>query len=289
MNSYTLIIVSVFLLAADFAVQKLYQRHVGADLVSALIFNTLTGLLSAILFFAVNGFRVSVTPFSLLMGFCASLFCVSYSLISFRILEMGNMALYTLSLMAGGMMVPYVFGLLFLNEPPVLLRFIGLFIILFSVILSNFSLKNSRPLLIVLCLSVFFLNGFVSVSSKLQSSGLYPAVSSSDFIVISGFWAFLLSGAALIVFRKKADRKPSSPLNLTALGLIFLHIALSKVSYLFQLIGAETLPASVLYPFITGGSVVLSALFGILFFKERVSKKVVISTVLCLIGTLLFL
>mgnify|MGYP003291970998 CR=1 FL=1 len=48
------------------------------------------------------------------MATCAAL----YSLIGFRVLKAGNMSVYSMFLMSGGMLLPYVFGVLFLDELP---------------------------------------------------------------------------------------------------------------------------------------------------------------------------
>ena len=63
----------------------------------------------------------------------------------------------------------------------------------------------------------------------------------------------------------------------------------SGASYLLQLIGAKTLPATVLYPIITGGSVIFTALAGFVAFHERPSKKQLAGIALCFVGTCLFL
>ena len=58
---------------------------------------------------------------------------------------------------------------------------------------------------------------------------------------------------------------------------------------MLQLLGEKTLPATVLYPFITGGSIVFSSLAGVIFFKEKLSAKLIISVMLCFAGTVMFL
>ena len=61
------------------------------------------------------------------------------------------------------------------------------------------------------------------------------------------------------------------------------------ISYLLQLVSARALPASVLYPTVTGGSMIFSAIAGWIFFKEPLSRRQIFSIILCLIGTLLLL
>ncbi len=61
------------------------------------------------------------------------------------------------------------------------------------------------------------------------------------------------------------------------------------ISYILQLIGAESLPASVLYPFITGGSIILTSFAGVAFFKEKLTIRQWMAVTACFVGTLLFL
>ena len=66
--------------------------------------------------------------------------------------------------------------------------------------------------------------------------------------------------------------------------------ALNGSSYLCQLIAAASdMPASVQYPMITGGTVILSAAVGRVFFGERQSKLSLAGTLLAFAATFLFL
>ena len=58
---------------------------------------------------------------------------------------------------------------------------------------------------------------------------------------------------------------------------------------MLQLFGAEKLPAGVLYPFITGGSIAFSSVLGMIIFKEKLSPKQWMSVVCCLAGTVMFI
>lgn len=61
------------------------------------------------------------------------------------------------------------------------------------------------------------------------------------------------------------------------------------ISYMLQLIGAESLPASVLYPFITGGLIILTSFAGVAFLKEKLTIRQWMAVTACFVGTLLFL
>ena len=73
------------------------------------------------------------------------------------------------------------------------------------------------------------------------------------------------------------------------LPLLLMSSVADGISYMLQLIGAVSLPASVLYPFITGGGVVFTSLADVVLFHEKLSKRQVIGVLACFIGTLFFL
>ena len=138
MSNYIMLLVAELLLAGDFSINKLYQRKAGAGARAALRFNAVNGLFTAVIFFFINGFlngfALECTAFSLLLATAMAVFALSYNFIGFRMLRDGNMASYTLFLMTGGMMIPYVWGIFALNEVFSLLRTLGLVLIIAGVI-----------------------------------------------------------------------------------------------------------------------------------------------------------
>lgn len=301
MWNYFLVFISVVLLAANFMVTKLYQKNRPSNLKSSLDFGIIGAPVTFLLIFALNGFTMTVSTFSVVNCILKSL-CAAYSILGFEIMRRGNVAIYTLFLMSGGMLVPAVYGWLFLGEPATPLRVLGVAVIVFSVILSNLSKEKPNKILLLLCVAVFFMNGGVSVFSKLHQINPDEAVSTTDYMLIGILTSFLLNSfLRLGIFVKERLSKqekndiaqvPRGKLKLSALFPIFLILlsaVVSNASYFLQLEGARGLPASVLYPMITGGSVVLSGIFALVFFGEKLSKREWISIALCLAGTCMFL
>lgn len=301
---YIMLLIATILLAGNFAITKLYQKRAGTSLKAGFLFNILGGLFTFLFFVGANGFKIHFSFYSILMASLFSLMLVSYTIIGFRILKNGSMALYTLFLMTGGMTVPFVWGLFFLDEEFSWLRLVGLCLLIFTVALTAFDGKRSKtaPSTILMCAVIFFLNGFTSIFSKMhQIEQSFDTVNTTEFVALTGLTKFALSAIAyvaiLLIEKKKA--KTDAPISEqaaepickagTLIALVVISTVLSGVSYFFQLIGASNLPATVLYPMITGGSTLFSALVGILIFKEKPSKVVVLSVILCFIGTLMFL
>lgn len=306
MQYYLIVLLAVIGLAGNFCLTKLYQNRTGTGFRISVLFNIITGAFTATLFFFINGFMngfsLHFTSFSWLMATLLLFFCGSYALIGFKIIAMGNIAVYTLFLMLGGMMLPYFFGLIYLEETFSYLRLAGLVLMIVAIALSGMNNNNRQKrrnswLFFVLCMIVFCLNGGGSIVSKIHQlpENEFRAAASPAFVMMAGIIRVVVFSLIYLGIRIK-DRKTSEEkrprpikLPLSVIGIMFASSAVDGASYLCQLIGASHLPATVLYPMITGGSVVLTALAGRIFFKQKLSLPGAVGIVLCFVATLFFL
>ena len=286
MGDILLISAADLMLAVDFALNKSWQRLCGSSAGAGFAFPLFTGLFKGLIFFVLNGFRFELTAFSALMAVLMSLCGFCYFLIGQQILKEGQVMLYTLFLMLGGMCVPYIFGVLFLEEPLKITGAAGLVAITAALILTNGVGRVSKKQFF-LCTAVFFLNGFCSVISKLHQISKANTVSSAGFVVLVSLAAAAFGGLGLAFskrnFALSEVRKEKGAAILSASSLI------GGASYLLQLVAAKSIPASALYPLLSGGSIMLSAVTGRIFFGEKPSRKTVLASAVCLIGTILFI
>ncbi len=287
---YFMIVLADIFLAANFAAQKQYQKTAGVSVRSSLIYNTLLSVFTAVIFFILSGGKIGITGFSLLMAFLRTVFVTVYLFIGFKLMAKSNMSMYTLFLMSGGMILPYIWGIFFLNEELAWARTLGLLLIVLALVLSNLSKEKVDKEQVLWCIAVFVLNGFVSILSKMhQINPASQIVTTPNFVFLMAVTRAVICGGLLLFFRNKETKKVEK-LSLKPLVWIILFAALTDgVTSMLQLVGAEHLPATVLYPFITGGAVILTALASAVVFKEKLSKKQWAGVFLCFIGTLLFL
>ncbi len=273
----------------EFCITKNVSEKAGIGTYAGLFFNAASGLFTAIIFWGVNRFAISFSVYSLIMVFIWSGLVAIYMMIGFRILKSGNMSYYTLFLMTGGMVVPYIWGVLFLNEPLTLMRTIGIMLIILSIVITNLSGSKPDKKLIMLCAVIFFLNGFVSVVSKLhQVNTTYETIGTTDFVFWSGIMKFIICGLALLFFKRKNDDVGEVDVKVV-LPIVCLSAIVSGVSSICQLKGAISIPATVLYPLVTGGTIILSSITGCIVFKEKLAVRQWISVGICFAGTCLFL
>ena len=320
---YLMLLGAAALLAVCFVINKIYQKYAGTSLEAGLTFNTLIGFFAAIIFFFIGGLKFEITAFSLIMATAMTVVVMAYTLIGFRILKDGSVAVYSIFLMSGGMMVPYIYGLIFLDEEFSWLRTVGLLVLIFAVVISNFGTKGEKTDLkrLAMCICVFLLNGCVSVISKVhQVETAFSKVGTEQFVMLGGIAKFVIGAivlSCLILVQKKHTGAPHMTQNgengsdsydsaekavragsagiLSAsvikivIPIIIFAAAVDGVSYFLQLKGAEDLPATVLYPMVTGASMIFSAAADFVVFRQKPSKFVLASVALCFVGTLMFL
>lgn len=287
---YLWLIISTVLLAVNFVLVKFYQNKTGTDNFFAMFMIFLSSLFSVAIFFFLGGFKIEFTLTSVLLAAASGGLCLAYTLIGYVVMKNNTVAYYTLFLMVGGMVVPYIWGVLKLGEELSLLRIFGLAAILLGVVVSELPDKAEKikPAMLLLLAAIFLLNGFVSVASKEHQISPF-AVSSESFVALSALARVIISGIILIFMRPR-NKSEITVLEKPAVYVITVASALvSGVSYLLQLNSAKNLPATVTYPIITGGAIVFTAVMGLIFFKEKMSRKLTAGIILCVIGTCLFL
>lgn len=285
---YGLLILATVILALELTMSKLYERSEGTSLCAGLTYNVILGLACAVFAFALGGFQIHISWFSMLMAFGVSVLSMTCSMISFQVLKSGGMGVYSMFLVSGGMLMPYLFAVLFLDETLNVFRVIGMIVILAAVILNNRSAGKLNRSLILLCVMVFILNGCVSIISKChQIDTTHDPIGSSEFVMWVGLFKAAMSGCILLTVHRKQPQ--SMPRLKKALPIVLVASLFSCLTYLLQLISASHLPATVQYPIVTGGCIIFSTLSGKIIFKDKVSTAQWISVALCFAGTCLFL
>lgn len=301
---YLLMLAGVMILAVNFSFQKLYQKHVGSSVVKGLFFNALNGIETTVVFFFVHlglfgieGFNFS--PFAIICASIMSIFCFLYVILGFKMMKKGPMTNYTLFLMSGGMIIPYLFGIIFLGEFQSLtgwqiaLRILGLVLVVLGVVVSNRTKEKSTNVKAIILLGslIFLFNGLVSVASKVHQLPEFTeiATATTGFVFIQGLAQAVLCSASLLVIGPKHKEELKAIPKFKALGFSSGNAIGSGIYVVIQLLCASKLPASVLFPMITGGTIIFSALAGRLAFREKIAKNTLTGIILCFVGTLLFL
>ena len=117
MWDYIMVLLAVVLLAIGFIVQKIYQKGSKSSNESSIMFSIISAACSVVVLILLNGFSFDFTWYSVINAGLRALCGLLYTILGFQIMREGKVAFYMLFLMSGGMLVPAVWGWLFLDEP----------------------------------------------------------------------------------------------------------------------------------------------------------------------------
>ena len=298
--SYLYIVIADILLGIMFLLNKKYQSIKGASLKSGLKTNFSIGLIGFITMFIVNGFTLNFSWYSFCIAIITNTASAIYTILGLKILRDGKVSIYSVFLMTGGMVLPFLYGVIFNSEKLSVLRVVGLVVMILAIILINYDKVKPTKKQIIISLAVFFLNGLLSIFSKIHQSTPHLAVDTKSFVIIGSSLKFVICFIVYLFVAKFSKRDAISINNNECVlankkqGLIAFIILIgmgvvNTSSYLFQLIGAIDVPATVLYPLISGGSILITTLLGIFFYKEKHSKLSILGIILSVIGTCAFI
>jgi len=282
MIAYILISMAVICFAIQFAFTKLYEGAAQQNTTATLVMCLVTSTIGALLFWIIGGFRVQISTTSLLLGLIFGAVMIPYYLIGIKVLSLGSLALYSMFMMLGGMLVPFFYGVIYLNESISLGKGLGTVLLTLCIIaqgvlpdVSERKQKDKRKqrLFFMLCILIFLINGMTCVIAKIHA--IHPdGVDEASFTVICCVWTAVISFVMLLIPSKRPTKNAikgaftgKKLLIMAALG------AAAHGGNFFHLLAAETVPASVQFPMVSGGVIVLSSLLAATVFKECLSRK----------------
>lgn len=292
MFDYFLILLAVGCFSLQFIFTKLYTKQVEQTFETALTMLFLTGLFGAALFFAVNGFTLHFSTSSILLAVLFAVVMIPYYTLSFKALTLGSVAIYSTFMMLGGMLLPFVYGATLLDEPLSWGKIVGCVLMCGCILAQGITQQKGEgatnkgsTLFFLLCICIFIINGLTGVIAKMHQSQP-TAVNEESFTVLSCLFISLFSLTILafrLGFKKATMSEVKSVFHRKPLSVVALLGAAMHTGNFLILIAATNVPASVQFPLISGGTILLSALFALWFFKEKPPKK----EWLCIVGAFL--
>lgn len=251
---YVMVMASVVMFGLQFFCNQQYERECKSSMSSSMMFIFGGAVAGLVVLLAVNGFKWEFTPFTLLMASLAALDGMAFSFCSMKALGKINLSLYSLFSMLGGMVLPFCLGVFIFDEVFTLGKAVCLVAVIVALFLSVE--KGTAKGGTVYYIGVFVFNGLSGVIAKLFQSGNYPKTSEAAYSVWTAVVTAVLSGAVLLFAYKKSPVK----LNVKAFVSMAGNGILNRVANFVLLLSLAYLPASVQYPMITGGVMIVSTL-----------------------------
>ncbi|MBQ8400410.1 MAG: hypothetical protein IJX14_00625 [Clostridia bacterium] len=232
----------------------------------------------------------------------------------------GKMSSVTTFCLLGGMILPFFYGVLFLQEKMTLWKTLGILVLIGSLLPSLLEkdpsgaarTKGDRIRYTIFCMMTFCGNGMVSVISKANqisdSAMRLPTgeVDTDGFVLLNALVSLTIACTILIVrtilTARNGEKHPVRAVyyeigkGSMVPKLFFMLLALTAgyavcnaMGNIFSLQCAVTMDSSIQFPILSGVVIFMTAILGWLFFKEKIGKSNIISLTLTVIGISLFM
>lgn len=274
---YAVISFSALLFALQFMFSEGYQKENGSGLEASLKLSFYTSILGFAVLFMINGFRIKITLFSIAIAVVLGIVNIVINYSTVRAFQYGNLSIYSVFSMIGGMLLPFIYGIL-CGEKLTIMKLICCILITMAVAITV-NRGDSYRKAFKYYITVFIFNGMVGIISKFHQSYSGICVDSASFVMLTSITTLLLS-AVLMACVKVEDLK----ISIKSFALCMGGAVFNKVANLMLLIALIRLPASVQYPIVTGGVIVFSTIIDLLR-KVKVSKKETVAAAVACVAT----
>lgn len=251
-----MVMAAVVMFGLQFFCNQQYERECKSSFTSSMMFIFGGALAGLVVLLAVNGMKWEFTPFTVIMAALAALDGMAFSFCSMKALGKINLSLYSLFSMLGGMVLPFCLGVFFFDEKFTPGKAICLVLVIIALTLSVEKGKSKGGT--IYYIGVFVFNGLSGVISKFFQASDFAKTSEAAYSVWTAVVTALISGIALLISFRQSPMK----LSLKAVFWMSGNGILNRVANFLLLLSLAYLPASVQYPMITGGVMIVSSLLG---------------------------
>ena len=281
---YLLIIFSTVLFSLSNFFNALYQKHEGDTLIKSFKHVLVGAIFSMIMLLVIGTGKLSFSLFSFVIALLAAVNIIINILMSIKVFAIANLTLFSLFSMIGGMVLPFVFSIIFYDESLTFKKILCVILLILALFIGNpiskTQSKNSK-IAIVYYIGVFITNGMAGVFSKIHQAG-ESAVSADSFTFMQKVITLVIGSVVMIYFLCK---KQSVKLNFPVKSTFFIAGGglLNTIANLILLYALLHVDASVQYPLVTGGVIIISMLMDFIMGKKP-SKKSFISVIITCLG-----
>ena len=294
---YLFILLAVLAFTAQFAFTKLFSaasREGGVGAFGMLLAVGLSGTVAALL---ASGGQIRISPASLLLAAAFALVMIPYHTLSAKALSLGDLSTYSVFMMLGGMLIPFLYGILWLSEGATVGKLCGCALLSVAIVWQGYLQGRGKGraarggLYLILCLIIFVVNGLTGVIQQMHA--LRPdAVDEVSFILLSSAMTALFAAVGLLIALLRGGRaaREECKVFFTKKPILFaalLGIMMNTGNFLI-LLAAPHVGASIQFPLISGGTILTSALASRLIFRERGAAGELWPLLITLLSTILF-
>lgn len=251
---YGMVLAAAALFSAQFLANQRFQAYCGDDKKSTFLFSAYSGAGMFLLMMLLSGGRLAFSGFSAALAAVKAVTGLLYVYCSLKVFGQANLSVYSVFAMLGGMLLPFLYGVL--GGEPLSAGKAACCILVAAALAVTVRGGKSGKKAVFYYAAVFVLNGLSGVLAAVHTAGA-AAVDSTGFMAWSSLLQMLFS-LLLLAVTPGASLKIPGKAGLSVAG----YALCCGMGNLMLLVALSHLPASVQYPFVTGG---------VLFFSTAVS------------------
>ena len=285
---YLLVILSTVLFGVQFGFTKKYQLIAGEGLKASFLYSAVSPVAFALLMFAIAKDRLEFVPFTVICSIIWAVLANTFAYFSMKSLAYGSVANYSVFILGGGMVLPVTYGF-FTGDSISVPKVIGILLILVAIGVK-LDLKEKGGMFAYLCFfTMFVLNGVIGILSAVHQGDLLPfdRSSSEQFSFMRSLFTAILGSIlfGILSIKEKTDKELSGRF-LKAIPWALSSGVINGIGNLLLLYALLKLDPSLQYPLLTGGTILVTSVIGLLFLKEKIDKKTLLSILFSIAGTI---
>lgn len=287
---YLFLLFAILAFSVQSVFSKQYQLSAKAGLKSGLSFSLVRSIFALIFFLILSSFNLTFSKSAFLFAFIYSISSIICSVSSVLAMDLGSLGKVSMFMLSGGLILPFIAGILVWNEELSLMKLLGSLIIIIAFILPNIDKDKSKNKIsfILLCAVIFLTNGFVSISSK-AAEVAKDRVPTNNFLFLASLITLVFTSLILGFLSLKKEKLAPFKFKTSFLIPIGLYALMNSIGNIFSLRASRRLDASFQFPILSAAIVVLTVLLAFIVFKEKPSKKDFVALLLNVAGIVLFI
>lgn len=305
------LLIACFFFSIQFLFQKNFQKNTRSGFAVSL-WNQFAVYLCMAIYLLIKNHSFAVNGTALFYSVLYAVSGLSCSIASLFAMRYGKVSAVSSFCLAGGMVLPFFYGIFWLGEEVTVLKIAGILVLCASLVPSLLEKDHSDRArsksdfikYALFSLLVFCGNGFVSIFSKAHQ--ISPnAIGTNEFVLLNAVVCLTITGVGMLiltavtafygdkkpfrtVFYELADGSMVPKIFLLCVAMTACYALCNGLGNIFSLRCALTMDSSIQFPLLSGIVIFLTAVFGWLCFRERIEKNNILSLALTLIGITLF-
>jgi len=266
---YSLIMLSTVMFGVCFALNGAYVKVCGDGIRQSFEYSVVSNTAAMIALILINGFRWEFTWFTFIMAFVSTVNGYLFTVCSFKSLGKINLSVFSVYSMLGGMLLPFLQGIIFYGEKITVAKILCVLFIIAALLLTVE--RGNKMKGMKYYIGVFVCNGMSGVISKLFNTLPYERTSAEAYSIMGCAMTVVIALVLLLtVFKgeKNIGKIQSKAILLGGAGGI-----INRVANLLLIIALLHVDTSVQYPMVTGGVMIVSAVISLFGNNKPTSKE----------------